>query len=100
VTETLTLTTSSANADMIGRFASLYISGRIKAGEYTLVIPKSMTWSMEATSDRVRLRPGKDVRVERVGIDVFIEYIDFFPDGSMTVMVKRGPIRFEREVKL
>lgn len=100
MTDCLTLTTSNANADMIGRFALLYISGRITAGEYTLVIPNSMTWSLEAVPDRVRLRPGKDVRVERPGLDVFLEYLDLFPNGEVFAMVKRFGVRISREVEL
>lgn len=98
MTDTLTITTSSANADKIGQFATVYMSGRITAGEFTLVIPPRMDWSLEAVSDRVRLRPKADVRVERSGIDVFLEFVDLFPSGEVFAVVKRFGVRITREV--
>ena len=98
MTDTLTLTTSSANADLLGQFAGVYMSGRITIGEITLVIPKRITWTLESVSDRVRLRPTGDVLVERTGIDVFLEFVDLFPSGEVFAVVKRFGVRITREV--
>jgi len=99
--ETLTLTTSHANADTIGRFAALLIGRRITFSGMTFVVPQSMAVSMEITSDRVRVRFTKGVDVKRPGFDVLLKYVDFFPSGRIYASAN-GPFGIEitREVKL
>jgi hypothetical protein len=101
VTETLTLTTSSANADMIGNMVTLLIGRKITFSGLTFVIPQSFAFSAEIVSDRIRLRFAKGIDVERPGFDVVLRYVDFFPSGRIFAM-STGPLGIEivREVVL
>jgi hypothetical protein len=101
MTETLTLTTSHANADKIGQFAALLIGRRITFSGMTFVVPARLSINVEIVSDRVRVRLEKGVDVERPGFDVVLKYIDFFPDGRIFASAN-GPFGIEitREVTL
>lgn len=91
-----------ALAEKVGAGVAIFLSGRIDVGNNSfLLIPEEIGWTTQRMAGFARITPTKDVRIERVGMlrpDVFLDFIDVFPNGTIQVEVKRFGFRIRKDV--
>lgn len=99
VNDTLKAVMSPAAADTLGTAVAAFLKGRIELGQQMFaLLPREIGWTIHNMEAFVRVTPLAQVKIERPGLDVFLQHADVFPSGKVIVEVKRFGFIIEREV--
>jgi hypothetical protein len=99
MSENLKAVMSNAAADTIGTAVSSFLAGRVELGHQMFaLLPREVGWTLHHMESFVRITPLATVKIQRPGLDVFLQHADVYPSGKTVVEVKRFGVIIEREV--